>query len=289
MRHLFYFLWNIPERMLSLMNVGAVGVILSFLFYDKITFRLKDYILVVLWCLALAVVGLYFLSITLRLLLFVLRAHGNEILGGECHYTFQFLGSDGTLETDVHFELRNITFSQLRTVLTDAEGFAKPIKYSPVYHVLKRSNLPDGKVSVVGGAVIPSKEFKDYGGGPTIHQSEWAATIDPPLQPFESVSIVRHSTDVAAEDRAFGDSGTEFIIRCRMPFKKLTATILAPTGYSIKPDKLSVDSQAGHVFSRIVTSSQPKLIGSKTLFWECLYPQKTLRYKIRFKLIELTI
>ncbi|MFC1461452.1 hypothetical protein ACFLQR_02900 [Verrucomicrobiota bacterium] len=281
---------SISRRLLGFLNLGVVSLLASVLLYDRFAFPHRD---VVIWVTLVVLGSILVVCILLsvvRLAIFCVRAHAQMLIGHSYEYTCQFLGNDGTLADTVRICLRNVSFTPQRIVYADSEGFAVPVDFSPEYHIQKRSRLPDGKLGIVGTKTpIPLTPHSDFASGVTIHQGMWNLFLDPPMQPFEKLSFVRHSVDRQVEERAFGSSGTDFVFRCRTPFIRLSIVVVAPQGYSFAEASRSVDNQSGKGVLLGQRVGEFRIVNDTTLTWSVFYPHPALRYKIHFTLSSISL
>jgi hypothetical protein len=215
----------------------------------------------------------------------LLRAHSDSILGRRCDFVWEFTGNDGTLVNHALYHLQNFSFSAQRTILRDCDGFAVQHAFAPSYHAIERDVGTDANLRIVGGCELST--YTDYGGGPDIHQGEWVVTLDPPLNPLESIRILRCSVDQAVESRAFREGGTEFIVRPRHQFSRITMTVVAPDGYRFSGIGTAVDNQAGKPIRPTLAKGRLKEFGVRMLHWEIDYPGTDNRHKLRFRLVPL--
>lgn len=285
---LFQHILRLPTKIFQFLNLGVLGVLLSVLFYDALSFPHKEKVIFIILIILAQLLFIVVIAQTLQWLFLLLACHGKSIFGKSCEYICQFEGVSGTLETDVYFNLMNISFSPQRMILHDAEGFAVETNFLPKYSMIKRSTNPDGKLIPMYPSNKPEfKKLQDYAGGIMIHQAEWPVLIDPPLLPFEKVSFLRHSKDENVEQRAFSLNGTVFMYRCRIPYRRLTITIMAPIGYRAYDIVPSVDDDSGKKISAKPFTRDLKVMGQRTIIWEIPFPGTHRRYKVAFKLSKL--
>ncbi len=279
---------EIRRKTTGFLNLGFIGLVVSVLLYDKLKFPGRELILnIVLYALAV-LFAFNILILIVEYCTFLLRMHGQQIVGKSYEFTCLFKGDDGTLSDTVRYSIRNFSFSQQRTVYNDSAGFEEQTNFSPTYHIESRSTLPDGEIVVIGEQnPITLTKIEDYASDIIIHQGMWGLVLAPPLLPFESLVFVRHSVDEKVASRAFSKEGTYFIFRCRIPFVVLSIAIHAPPGYHFEGATATVDTDSGKNVIFASHRGQFHVVNRTTVTWKVLYPNPSLRYKIHFSLVDI--
>ena len=282
---LFQQISRLPPKIFHFLNLGILGIILSVLFWDQLKFPFKEQIIIATLVLLALLLLIVLLAQSLQLVFLLLECHGTSILGKSCEYVCQFDGDQGTLATDVYFELMNISFSPQRLILHDAEGFAAETNFHPSYSLIRRSTNPTGTLTPMYSSKKPElRKVQDFASGLVIHQAEWAVLLNPPLLPFERICFLRHSIDSNTELRAFSSEGTIFMFRCRIPYRRLAITVVAPIGYRLLDVTASVDDDSGHKVSERAFTHSLTMFGQRSINWMIPFPGTHRRYKLALKL-----
>lgn len=278
---------SIQQIISKFLNLGIVSIALSVLLYDKFDFPHRDIVVSIVIIVIVLFLVFMILYYAIRCALYEIKVRTQSIIGERMEYTCQFINNKGTLGDTVRYRLRNISTIPLMKVFVDSEGFAKNINFVPNYYFEERSKLPDGKIKVIGNNVSLS-EYPEISSGIKIYQGLWGVTIEPPLQPSESVIFARSSIDDVVEDRAFAPEGTDFIFASTIPFRSLYIVIHAPPGYKISKAKRTVVSQSGKEIVFGNNRGSFAEINRNTMIWKISYSNPSLRYKIHFSLEEVS-
>lgn len=271
------------------LNLGIIGLLFSILSSDIIKFGYKEIILKILIILIAIPLTISIIIKTFKLIFFYLKCFNNSMLGKKCEYTCLFLGEKGDMETQVYFQIKNISFSPQRVFLSDSEGFRDENDFCPKYSIVSRSqHLTNSEIRIIGAneKLLLSK-YEDYSENINVYQAIWSTSIDPPLISGEEIELVRHSVDRSLEKTAFSANGTIFIFRCRTPYKLFTMNVVAPNGYIFSDIYYEIDNQNGKTVSLKGIINKFLLSGNKNIKWEIPYPNISLRYKIKFKLVSI--
>ena len=77
--------------------MGAVGLVLSILLYDKLDFPYRETVINIVVVGLASFLAIILVSFIVRVSSYLLRSHAQMILGQSREFTCQFLGSSGTL------------------------------------------------------------------------------------------------------------------------------------------------------------------------------------------------